>query len=299
MSATLFLVSYSIHGHINVGAYQRPYSGVGIEFDPLDVKPGRSGLVLHEAGYLKDNRDWNFPSVFSPFWRLYYNQKGGHCVLFDERIVELTPRHIMLIPPHCMFHCLGSNPVRTFWLAFSFSRSLDKQQPLPILLRPRRTELCLIHDVRRLIQADHSWAPTEPILRHSIALLHVVLSRSELHWHPSLPANMERVRVMIERNLAGRLRNIVLAREAGLGIAGFERTFKRCFGTTAARYVAEMRIREAARLLLQTDATIEAIAERAGFPNRAYFSRVFAAITNESPARFRRKHCRLHTDQNS
>lgn len=37
------------------------------------------------------------------------------------------------------------------------------------------------------------------------------------------------------------------------------------------------RVREAARLLAQTGATIEAVAARTGFPNRAYFSRVHAA----------------------
>jgi AraC family transcriptional regulator, arabinose operon regulatory protein len=74
--------------------------------------------------------------------------------------------------------------------------------------------------------------------------------------------------------------------------AGFERAFKRHFGTTAARYVAELRVREAAHLLLQTDQTLDAIAAQTGFPNRAYFSRVFKNITAEPPASFRRKHRR-------
>jgi AraC-like DNA-binding protein len=45
-------------------------------------------------------------------------------------------------------------------------------------------------------------------------------------------------------------------------------------------------------LLLQTDQTIDVIAERTGFPNRAYFSRLFKRVTDESPAGFRRKHKR-------
>jgi YesN/AraC family two-component response regulator len=53
-----------------------------------------------------------------------------------------------------------------------------------------------------------------------------------------------------------------------------------------------MRVREAARLLLQTNQTIDAIAEQTGFPNRAYFSRIFKKVTDEAPAGFRRKHQR-------
>ena len=49
-------------------------------------------------------------------------------------------------------------------------------------------------------------------------------------------------------------------------------------------------MRESARLLLQSDETIDAIADDTGFPNRAYFSRVFKQITGEAPAGFRRKH---------
>ncbi len=292
MSPTLIFVSYSIHGRTNVGAYDQPFSGVGIEYDPLGIKPGRTGITLHEAGYLPANRDWNYPSVFSPFWRLYYNGNSGHCVLFGERMVELSPTHIMVIPPHCLFHCLGSNPVPTFWLAFSFTRTLYADHNPPVLLTPRDTELCLIRDLKRLITADKTWEPNDAIFRNSLALLNVVLARRELHWKPPLPDTMAHVRHYIETNIGLPLSNPILARKAGLSVAGFERIFKRHFGTTAARYVSEMRIREAARLLLQTDETIDAIADHTGFPNRAYFSRVFKTIIGEAPAGFRRKHRR-------
>jgi len=292
MSAMVKVVSYSIRGRINVGAYDRPFSGVGIEYDPLRVKPGRTGITLHESGYLPANIDWNFPSVFSSFWRLYYNAKRGHCVLFGERMVELTPKHIMLIPPHCLFHCLGANPVPTLWLAFSFTRKLGADVAVPVLLAPRDTELCLIRDLKRLIAGDETWEPTDAIYRNSHALLQVVLARPELRWQPPLPENLERVRRHVEENLAKVLTNPAMAKLAGLSVAGFDRAFKRHFGTTPARYVIEMRVREAARLLLQTQETIDAVAEKTGFPNRAYFSRVFKQVTDESPAAFRRKHKR-------
>jgi hypothetical protein len=45
-------MSDSTQSRTNVGAYDQPFSGVGIEYYPLGVKPGRSGLTLHESGYL-------------------------------------------------------------------------------------------------------------------------------------------------------------------------------------------------------------------------------------------------------
>jgi AraC family transcriptional regulator of arabinose operon len=285
-------VSDSRVPRVNVGAYDLPFSGVGIEYDPLGVKPGRTGITLHETGYLPANSQWNFPGVFSPFWRLYYNANRGHCVLFGEQMTELTPQHIMLIPPHCLFHCLGGNAVANFWMAFSFTRKPHAAVNPPILLAPRDTELCLIRDLREFILADRDWQPTDAIYRNSLALLQVVLARAELRWQAPPPENLERVRQHIEARLQTKLLSPGLAKLAGLSTAGFNRSFQRCFGTSPARYVTEMRVREAARLLLQSNDTIEAIAEHAGFPNRAHFSRVFKQVTGEAPASFRRKHQR-------
>ena len=283
-------MSDPIRSRVNVGAYERPFSGVGIEFDPLGVMPGRTGITLHETGYLPANAQWNFPATFSPFWRLIYNGNRGHCVLFGERMIELTPAHIMLIPQHCLFHSLGANPVPTFWMTFSFTRKLHPDHTIPVLLPPRDTELCLIRDLRELISADVNWDPNDAIYRNSLALLQVVVARPELRWQPPLPENFVRVRQFIQQGLVMKLTASILARRAGLSVASFNRGFKRHFGVTPARYVTETRVREAAHLLLQTDETIEAIAEETGFPNRAYFSRVFKKVIEESPAGFRCKH---------
>ncbi|GEM_PF-646906 len=290
MSSRIKLVSNSIPERFNVGAYDRPFSGVGIEFDPLGVKPGRSGITLHETGYLPANSRWNFPAVFSPFWRLYHNSARGHCMLFGEQMVELLPGQMAIIPPHSFFHCLGNNPVPAFWIAFSFSRKLAPAQSIPVLLPQRDTEVCLIRDLQELILANPNWEPSDAIFRNSLALLQVVLSRPELHWQPPVPEHFARICQFIETSLASKLLTPMLARKAGLSVAGFNRGFRRYFGTTPATFITEMRVREAARLLLGTEETIDAIAEQTGFPDRAYFSRVFKQMTDEAPATFRRRH---------
>lgn len=150
-----------------------------------------------------------------------------------------------------------------------------------------------MRDLRELILRDSDWEPTQAIYRNSLALLQVVLSRPELRWQPPLPENLERVRCHIEANLATKLESAALARVGGLSLAGFTRAFRRHFDTSPAVYVTETRVREAARLLLHTQDSIDQVADKTGFPNRAYFSRVFKRVTNESPARFRSRHSRI------
>jgi AraC-like DNA-binding protein len=284
---------YSFRGRVNLGAYEQPFSGVGVEFYPLGAEPGPAGIVLHESGYLASNAQWNYPSVFSPFWRLYHNDRRGHCVLFGERMVELTPDRLVLIPDHHHFHCLGEQPVPTFWLAFSVTRQLQPGQPVPALLQPRDTELCLIRDLKKMIAANTAGAPTEAIYRNSLALLNVVLARPELRWQPPVPENLQRVRQHIEEHITEHLSNPGLARIAGMSVEGLCRAFRRYFGRTPSLLVREIRVGTASRRLLQTEESIDAVAEATGFPNRAYFTRVFKQITGQAPAAFRRRHRRI------
>ena len=186
----------------NRGAYSSPYSGVGEEFFPLGVPPDHAGFVLHEVGYDPENEDWDFPSVLSPFWRLYYNSQAGHCVVFGDRPIELTPDRLVLIPDQQLFHCQGNRPVTHTWLAFSVARRPAAEQAMPILLSPRRIELDLLEDLGRLFLMDDVPSNRNRIFHCGMALLHVTLSRAEIRWQPDTPAAVARTVQYIERHFA-------------------------------------------------------------------------------------------------
>jgi len=209
-------------------------------------KPGRTGITLHETGFEPANAGWNYPGVFSPFWRLYYNTDRGHGVLIGEQMTELTTDVIVIIPPHCLFHCLGQNPVAHFWMAFSFTRRLQPGTSLPVRVPPRDTELCLIRDVKTLLAAQPDHQPSDAVYRNSLALLQVVLARPELQWHGPLPENLVRVRQHIDTRYASKLHSPVLARLSGLSLAGFNRAyfsrvFKRVIGESPAGFRRKQR----------------------------------------------------------
>ncbi len=302
----------------NRGAYSNPFSGVGVEFYPLGVPADHSGFVLHEAGYLAANDWWDFPNVLSPFWRLYYNFRRGHKVIFPQGEVELTPEHIVVIPDRQLFHCQGGRPVPNLWLAFNVTRRLSPGQPIPIVVRPTPAERRLLRDFARLFAGDAkgtgpcfrtdvcrqdassgrkidqspeaSEQSRNRIFHAGMALLHVVLSRPEIGWQQSVPAAVVHTVAAIEKHYAEPLTVPRLARLANLCTEALARSFKRHQGETIGRFIMKVRVREAAHLLAHTDARIEEIAERTGFPNRAYLSRVFKRVTGESPAEFRRRH---------
>ena len=71
--------------------------------------------------------------------------------------------------------------------------------------------------------------------------------------------------------------------------AAFCRAFKRMTRLTFTQFVNRYRVREAQRLLLAGRGVTEA-AFACGFESLPYFSRVFRAVTGESPLAFKRRH---------
>jgi AraC family transcriptional regulator, arabinose operon regulatory protein len=285
-----FRVSDSALRSRNRGAYSSPYSGVGEEFFPLGVLPDHAGFTLHEAGHDPQNHSWDFPSVLSPFWRLYFNTQPGHRVVFGDRSIELAPDRLVLIPDRQLFHCQGSSPVPHTWLAFSVARRPSPRQAMPILLPPADTEIELLTDLSRLFVAEDRGTARNRIFHISMALLHVVLCRPEISWHERVPSMVVRTVQYIEQHYASGLYIPRLAEMVDLCTEALARSFKRYQGETIGQFIVKVRVRRAADLLAQTDSSIDEVAEKTGFPNRFYLSRVFKKITGQSPAEFRHRH---------
>jgi AraC family transcriptional regulator, arabinose operon regulatory protein len=283
-------MSFSDLRRRNRGAYTSPHSGVGVEFLPLGILPDHSGLVLYETGFLPRNDWWNFPNTLSPFWRLYYNSAPGHRVLFADREIELTPRHFVIIPDHQLFHSRGHVPVPHLWMTFNIARRFAPGQPVPLLLRPTATELAILGDIRSLFRPRFHPSHRQRLFHYSLALLQFVLNRPEIRWQTRPPSALAEMVQHIERNYAAPLHVPDLARMANLSTGAFARAFRSYQGHPPARFLSLVRVREAAHRLVHSDATIDAIADQTGFPNRAYFSRVFKKITGDSPAHFRQTH---------
>jgi AraC family transcriptional regulator of arabinose operon len=273
----------------NPGAYDSPFSGSGVEFDPVWTHLPARGIVIHECGHLAANRHWNYPGVFSPFWRLYFNSDPGHHILFDSRAMELGPGRMALLPPHHRFHCRGVNRVSHLWIHFSFAKIPANASQAVFRISPTDTLLCLVRDLKALLgrNADRR---RDRIHQAASALVLAALAGSGIRWRPPLPQKLEFLRQHIQANLLGDLRNASLAKTAGISGPTLGRIFKIFLGRGPAQYVAEIRVREAARLLRESTESIDSVAAQAGFPNRYYFSRVFKKMTGHPPAGFRSKY---------
>jgi AraC-like DNA-binding protein len=78
-----------------------------------------------------------------------------------------------------------------------------------------------------------------------------------------------------------------LAAEHGMSRSHFSHFFRARTGLSPARFATEVRVHEAARLLLETSAPLKRIADACGFANANHFCKVFRRFQHLSPAAYR------------
>ncbi len=99
---------------------------------------------------------------------------------------------------------------------------------------------------------------------------------------------LEEVRSRVVAALPNALDVNALAAEYGMSRTHFSHFFRARTGLTPARFTAEVRVHQAARMLLETRAPLKQIAKDCGFADTNYFCKVFRRFQHMSPASYRR-----------
>jgi transcriptional regulator GlxA family with amidase domain len=99
---------------------------------------------------------------------------------------------------------------------------------------------------------------------------------------------LEAVRSRVVASLPKALDVQALAADYGMSRTHFSHFFRRRSGLTPAHFSTEVRVHEAARLLLETRTPLKQIADACGFANANHFCKVFRRIQHVSPKSYRR-----------
>jgi YesN/AraC family two-component response regulator len=78
-----------------------------------------------------------------------------------------------------------------------------------------------------------------------------------------------------------------ISEHVSFSVSYLSRMFKEEKGLNLTTYINEVRIRNAEKLLLETNETLSAITYLCGFDDQSYFSKVFKKETNYSPKKYR------------
>lgn len=107
--------------------------------------------------------------------------------------------------------------------------------------------------------------------------------------NPQISSQMQTCRDCIEMYLEEPLSLEILAQRVGYSSYYLARKFKRETGITVNDYIRHARIERAKALLVSTDDSVAAIAERLQFCSGSYFAGVFEQMTGMKPHEYRKK----------
>jgi AraC-like DNA-binding protein len=129
------------------------------------------------------------------------------------------------------------------------------------------------------------------------------LYRSESHPVRNLPALvaedplMQRASRYLQQHAYEALSMRALAATLSLSPVQLTRRFRAAYGLTPSTYLTALRMQKVRTLLLETDLTLEEIAQRCGYENCFYLSRVFFKNMQLSPSHFRKRYRVLNPDK--
>ncbi len=146
--------------------------------------------------------------------------------------------------------------------------------PLMEHLVQRFTSPMIALQTRRALQLDESAeeSPPEYPQEQMLALEHELVEKAQ-YW--------------LQQNLANKTTLAELADYVAVSERTLIRQFKQILGTTPHAYLQSLRMETAKRFLDRTDLRIDAVAERVGYTNVAFFRRSFRAYIGSTPTAYR------------
>ncbi|MBN1865510.1 MAG: helix-turn-helix transcriptional regulator [Victivallales bacterium] len=231
-----------------------------------------------------------------PFSRLYWVRRGKGAVIYPDKEFTLEPGKLYVFPAFLAARYLCVGEMELYWIHFKaelfgsielFSflgleqvSALEKWDKPEVVFR-KFFNVLQSNDVRAHLEADgllRQWLgrfkPHEPLDSKDIM---VGVSR----MRPALS--------YIDHNLHRKISLKELAQTVGLQHAYFCDVFSRTLGRTPLDFVNRRRIEQAQFLVGKGNTPLKEVADKLGFSDVYYFSRVFKKVVGISPDHYRRQ----------
>jgi AraC-like DNA-binding protein len=231
---------------------------------------------------------WSFDSLSDPYWRLYWNSRSGGWLHFRGTRSALDPSLITLVPPDTACACGLERPVDHLNIHFAIESRYAASNPGILQVTADSALLRTIDSLGARIRRGQSSRKLDLMAHRLVA--DALDAVSEDAWpEVTIDPRIRDAVSRIEGDPASRLPIAELASSAGMSEGGFIRLFTQHAGMPPRAYHLRSRIAESCRLLVQTDLSMDEIAEKCGFWDRNYFTRMFKRMNYTTPVAFRKQ----------
>jgi AraC-like DNA-binding protein len=262
------------------------------------------------------------PAFIDPEHVFTYLKSGHGFFIMADMQYAVQPGDLIIIPPYLLhiINCCKNEPLIQYVIHFDLQFDSDRQGSLPLEEGMNYTRYCELYGnffvdfpavvsvppperrrveetIRRM--TDESRLQTlywELTLKSGmLELLNIFLRCSELNRTAPRRAgcktwpNLERALQYIQAHYSEPLDLAAVSREAGLSLNYLCRVFKDYAHTSIHQYINTVRLVEAQRRIAAGESGFKVIAAECGFSSVHLFSRIFKAISGQTPSEYRDK----------
>lgn len=243
-------------------------------------------------------------------YEIYYLAAGERVHFIADRTVRLTAGDLVLVSKGVVHNASDIGPPEHERVVVNFSDAfLGADHPLhdPLLLEVFREPSCLLRLSaqerafaerlfdRMIAEAARLQPGHELYLRLLLTELLLFIARHPLDNRREAPAELgppqrkiAEIVAYINASFAQKITLPDLAKRFFVSPYHLSRSFKTATGFTLIEYVQLTRVKEAQRLLRETDLKVIVVAERTGFESAGHFDRVFKKRTDSTPLAYRK-----------
>ena len=240
---------------------------------------------------------WRFMKPPAFFWRLYCPFTPTGVLLYQGKEILMQPGKLYVIAPETILDAKLLGDLDKFYIHFTTPGQFSECRDFVCELTPSAATMEVIEKISVRLQAHEEASPG--IVCQIAAVCHLALSMLPTEKLQSSPCKVTPVLLKIWRRLQSHPEinydNRELAASASMSISAFLRNFKQCFGISPQHFLVMQRVRMAQKFLVETDFSLEEIAEKCGFCDVFYFNRLFRKYAGHPPRQYRLLHEKNYT----
>ncbi len=231
---------------------------------------------------------------------LVYCADGQGWIRIGHRLININKHQYFILPkglPH-IYGTVNTEPWSIYWVHFEGTQAaffLEKNVNAKIVGAIRRNVAPDYGNLFEEILRSFSMGFSRENLEYgNICLWHILGSfKYQVQFHNSKEVvyedRIEKSIHYMKEHMAEPFNLKTLAKESGFSVSHYCNVFKKRTSRTPLDYFMQLKMQEACRWLDFTDLKVVEVAEKAGFRDPYYFSRVFTKVMGLPPSLYKKK----------
>lgn len=221
--------------------------------------------------------------------KLYYIVSGSSVFSLNGRKYTMKPGYLYFIPKYTLqSFVITSEALDHYWLHFDIEPSYLSED-IPVCVKCDRDKVISLFESITELEAR----PEENVFKRSMRILdlyeYYLSCAKENKAIDIIAADKRQTEIVnfIKENFKRKISTEELSDLVGLSVGSLSRYFKKAFGSTPIEFINSYRIDRACLLLTRTSESVLQIAQKCGFEDYRYFSRLFKRRMHMTPLEYR------------